>query len=275
MAGVFIVIESWLLMQSGPAMRGAALSLYLAVFYAALSGGQFLLNLSDPAGIAPFGITAAFLALSTIPIALHKKAPPKNETEPVRLTFKQLVKLSPLGFLGGIISGMLLAAVYGLLPLYAKGLGMNISEIGAFMAVLIFGGFTLQWPFGRLADKGYRRTVLNIACFATAVMAIALALAPPIMWLIFTLAGIFGAFSFTLYPLSMAYACEKVKENEIVAVTGGFVLSYGIGAIVGPILAPLAMSLFGSAGLFYFLALITIVQGSVGLKKPAASIIEE
>ena len=47
-AGVFIVIESWLLMQSPPSMRGAVLSLYLAVFYAALSAGQFLINLSDP-----------------------------------------------------------------------------------------------------------------------------------------------------------------------------------------------------------------------------------
>src|SRR5690606_27599882 len=101
-AGVFIVIESWLLMQSGPALRGAALSLYLAVFYAALSGGQFLLNLSDPKGFSPFGITAAFLLCSMLPIATSKKEKPKLEKEAVRLKFTELVKLSPLGFVGGI-----------------------------------------------------------------------------------------------------------------------------------------------------------------------------
>jgi MFS family permease len=67
----------------------------------------------------------------------------------------------------------------------------------------------------------------------------------------------------------MAYACEKVKEDQIVPVTGGFVLSYGIGAIAGPLLAPLSMELFGPNGLFYFLGAISLLLGLIGLKRPA------
>jgi hypothetical protein len=65
----------------------------------------------------------------------------------------------------------------------------------------------------------------------------------------------------------MAYTCEKAAETQIVAVTGGFVLSYGIGAIAGPIAAPLAMGVLGTSGLFYFLAAISLALGLSGLKK--------
>ena len=82
---------------------------------------------------------------------------------------------------------------------------------------------------------------------------------------LFVLAWLFGGFSFTLYPLSMAYVCEKIPEDQIVAATGGFVLSYGIGAIAGPMLVPLPMEWLGAPGLFYFLALITLGLGCFGL----------
>lgn len=269
MAGVFIVIESWLLMQTIPQFRGAILSIYLAVFYAALSSGQFLIDLSDPRSFFPFCITAVLLISSVFPISLTQVSEPKL-SEPERLSLKELYRISPFGFIGGIVSGMILAAIYGLVPVYAKEVGMTLSEIGTFMAVIIFGGFSLQWPLGRWADRGDRRKVLNIASFATAGIGFAIAFFHGIHPLVLlTLGWLFGGFSFTLYPLSMACACERVKESQIVAATGGFVLSYGIGAIAGPLVAPLAMNLLGSVGLFYFLGGISFLLGMIGLKKPS------
>lgn len=266
-AGVFIVIESWLLMQSPPALRGAVLSLYLALFYGALSGGQFLINLSDPESIYPFVITAAFFAVSILPITVRKIAQPKIERS-VRLNLFQLFRISPLGFMGGVISGMLLAAVYGLVPVYAKEMGLGISDIGTLMGVIIFGGLSFQWPLNSWADKSDRRFVLTIASFMTSIIGIAIAFFTPSLLFLLILGWFFGGFSFTLYPLSMAYACEKVAEGQIVAATGGFVLSYGIGAIAGPLLAPVAMSFLGAGGLFYFLAFITFFLCAISLKRP-------
>lgn len=275
MAGVFIVLESWLLMQSAPNMRGAILSIYLAVLYAALSCGQFLIDLSDPKGLYPFSITALLLIISILPVSIRKISEPKI-TETARLSLVQLYKISPLGFIGGVVSGMLLAVVYGLGPVYAKEIGMSVSEVGTFMAVLIFGGFSLQWPLGRWADKTDRRRVLNVVSFATAFLGIAIGMlheVPAIVLFIF--AWLFGGFSFTIYPISMAYACERVKEGQIVAATGGFVLSYGFGAIAGPLLAPISMGFFGVGGLFYFLAAISLFLGLIGLKRPAPAMLDE
>lgn len=265
MAGVFIVIESWLLMQSPPNMRGGALSIYLAVLYGALSLGQFLIDLSDPRGLVPFYIIAGLVAISILPITIRKISSPSISRETVRLNLAQLVRLSPLGFAGGIISGMVLAITYGLMPIFAREMGLTISEVGTFMAVIIFGGFSLQWPVGRWADRGNRRKVIRVISFATTFLSLAMATVSHGLTL-FILAFFFGGFAFTLYPVSMAYTCERVKEQEIVAATGGFVLSYGIGAITGPLLAPIAMGYFGAGGIFYFLAAISLVLGSIAFK---------
>jgi MFS family permease len=274
MAGVFVVIESWILIQSPANMRGAGLSLYLAVLYMALSFGQFLIDLSDPMGLTPFCITAVLLVGSILPVSIHKIEEPKL-AETSRLTVTRLFQISPHGFIGGIVSGMILAIVYGLVPVYAREMGMSVSEIGTFMAVLIFGGFSLQWPLGRLADKIERRLVLNGISIIAALLAISLGLLQPPSIVVLLVAWLFGGFSFTLYPISMACACDRVPEQKLVAATGGFVLSYAIGAVAGPLLAPIAMDLFGPSALFYFLASISTLLALVGLKRSSTAIIDE
>ncbi len=269
-AGVFIIIESWMLLESAPNMRGQALSVYLAVLYASLSSGQFLLNVADPMGLLPYCITALFALLSIVPISMRKIAGPKLHPDPARINLVAMYKISPLGFIGGIVSGMVLAVTYGFVPVFAKEIGMSLSEVGTFMAIIIFGGFSLQWPIGKWADLGNRHRVIKIISFTTAILGWGIGMIST-NWLLYLFAFFFGGFAFTLYPLSMAYACERVKENEIVAATGGFVLSYGIGAIAGPILAPIAMSYLGAIGVFYFLGFISLVLGIVGLKKPVTA----
>jgi MFS family permease len=269
MAGIFVSIESWLLLQSTSKTRGGILSLYLGVFYGALTLGQFLFNLADVNGFMPFCITAFLCALSILPLTIHKVAEPKIERSS-NLSLRQLFSLSPLGFGGGVISGMVLAVIYGLVPVYAKEIGLTIPQIGNLMAMIIFGGLSLQWPLGRWADGGKRRQILSIVSFLSAFFGLSIALVDhhSLVFLLL-LAWCFGGFSFTLYPLSMAYTCQKVQDHQIIAATGGFVLSYGIGAIAGPLLAPLAMDLFGTPGLFYFLSGISLLLGLFGLVRTA------
>lgn len=269
LAGIFIVVESWFLLQSSVELRSGALSIYLAVFYLALSAGQFLINLSPVTTIAPFCIAAFLLGTSILPMKMVRTVePPRSETPAAQLSLKALFRLSPLGFWGGIVSGMLLGAVYSLTPVFAAAEGMSVFEIGILMSVLIFGGLSLQWPMGRWADRSNRRRVLTISCFGALFSAIAIGLVGAVSFpFLLILACLFGGFSYTIYPLSMAYLCEKVMQEQIIAATGGFVLCYAIGAIAGPLLAPIAMDYFGSPGLFYFLAVLLAILGTCAAQK--------
>lgn len=248
-------------------MRSSVLSLYLALFYAALSAGQFLIHLSNINTNSPFYISAIFFALSTLPILSQKIISPKIEGS-IRLQMLELFRISPLGFLGSTISGMLLAVIYGLVPVYAQQIGMEVSQISSFMGVIIFGGFIFQLPLGHWADRSDRCMVLNLSAIMTVLLSIAIAvISYQSIWLLFLLGWFFGGFSFTIYPLSMAYACDKLANNQIVSMTGGLVLAYGIGAVSGPLLAPFMMSIFGSQGLFYFLALIALCLSLFGMRQ--------
>lgn len=264
-AGVFIVIESWLLMASAPDRRGVVLSLYLTIFYAALSLGQILFNFVELASLLPYFLVAALTLLSTLPLFFHKGGAPKAEKGAKPLAFTTLWQMSSLGVLGSAFGGGILACIHGLTPIYAKEIGLTQTEIGTLMALVIFGGLSLQWPLGWWADKTCRRRILALTSLLAMGSALAAALTGSFLaiWL-------FGGFAFAIYPLSMAYTCESVGKEQIVAATGGLVFFYGIGSIFGPLLAPIAMLSFGPEGFFYFLAATSLLLACLSLTKKKA-----
>ncbi len=262
-AGVYIVIESWCLLKAENNERSSSLCLYHLVLYLALCAGQFVFNLIDGSSIVPFFLAALFFALSALPLWLQRENGPKMEYAPIRL--KELIHLSPFGIIGGLIAGMILGSIHSLVPIYGKEMGLEIAEIGTLMGIIIFGGLLFQWPLGLWADKTSRLTVLNTASFMTVLLALGITQTQGIS--LFFLGWFLGGFSFTIYPLSMSYFCEKVPENQIVAATGGFVLAYAIGAMIGPLFASITMSYFGYSALFYYLAAISSILCLLGVKR--------
>jgi MFS family permease len=264
MGSIFVVIESWFLLIGSASMRSRVLSAYLFIFYIALSAGQQLLNAADLATLIPYCLASALSSLSILPIVIAAIETPASCPSPP-ISFLKIFSSSPSSYTGGVISGMLLASIYGLGPVYGQNSGLSISEIATLMSVIVMGGVSLQWPLGKWADVFNRKAVLAIACFAAALLSSLVAFIDLSWPLKLVLLWLFGGFSFVLYPLSMATACEGVAEEQVVAATGGFVLSYGIGAIAGPLLAPHFMHWFGYSGLFYFQAFICLGLGLITL----------
>ncbi len=269
LAGLFVSIESWLLVKSSEKTRGSILAVYMISLYGASAAGQFLLDIASPSSLTPFALVGALSSLSIIPLSLTKNKEPMLESHSL-LSLKKLTQVSPLGFIGAFLSGMILAALYGLSPIYAQEIGMNLSEIATFMGISLLGGLTLQWPLGFLSDRRDRRIILCFASFSSAILAILIALTGyhfPHLVLLFT--ALFGGFSFTLYPLSISHACDFFQPKDIVGVTGALLLSYGIGAVMGPLVAPFLMKLFDPEGLYYYFAAISILLGLITLLRMA------
>ena len=73
------------------------------------------------------------------------------------------------------------------------------------------------------------------------------------------LAVIFAGLSSALYPLAAAYTNDYLEAADVVPASGGLVMSFGIGAILGPLMAALAIAQFGGGGLFVFCAAASLV----------------
>tara|TARA_B100000678_G_C18221300_1_gene507161 strand:- start:2442 stop:3353 length:912 start_codon:yes stop_codon:yes gene_type:complete len=258
-AGLFIVIESWLLIIGDIKTRGKVLSFYMVTLYAAQGIGQFLINFGSPAELTLFALAAMLSSLAVIPLSITKIGQPEI-SEPVSLSFLELYKLSTSGVIGCLCSGLILGAIYGLLPLFLTQSLPNLTLVSVFMALTIFGGMALQYPIGKLSDMVDRRIVLIIiSCLVTAISIFSI-FAFHYIWVSALALFIFGGLTFTLYPISISYACDSLSSSHMVAATQGLLLTYSIGAAIGPFISPIFMHYFGKDGLFiYFCCMSTFM----------------
>ena len=70
---------------------------------------------------------------------------------------------------------------------------------------------------------------------------------------------LFGGISFTLYPLSITYTCDHFSDKKIVGISCALLVIYGVGCIIGPLISPLFMTLFGPSGLFLYMSILCAV----------------
>lgn len=259
-AGLFVCIESWLNDSAEPDNRGTILAVYMTCLYFAQGAGQFVLNVPDGTGFLLFSLIAIVIVLAVVPVAMTPRAPPMLP-DVVSLSFPRLWRASPLGVFGCVTSGLSLGAFYGLGPVYAAGIGLDLSQTASFMSAVIFGGVLLQWPLGRLSDVYDRRLVIVGAMTAGTLVAFAMPPAAAGGLLALALVGaLFGGIGFAIYPLCVAHTNDHLAREERVGASGGLVLSYSVGATVGPPLAALVMSLIGPDGLFVFAGAIGLVS---------------
>ena len=265
MGGFYIVIESWLLLLSPAPKRSLSLAIYGSIYFIATSAGQLLLDVCDPYSWTPYFVASSLSFLAIVPCIGHfVPVPAYHQPQPFAL--RKMIRLSFKGFFVGCISGLLMACIYGLVPVYGREMGQSIAQIGAMMAVIVLGGLALVLPLGKWADSWNRRKVMVFTCFTAALFSALIGISGNIFWgMQLVLFWMFGGFSISLYPLALALACEKIADDQIVAVTSGLNIVYGVGAIAGPVLAPLFMIWFGTGGLFYFIGAACLIAGLVGL----------
>lgn len=255
LAVVYMVIESWLNEQATNRTRGTVLSIYIIIGNLTTIGGQQMVVLYDAASYAIFSMVAIMVALSLVPVALAPvKEPPPIPTAKLRIG--RLYRLSPTGFIGCILVGLADGAFWTFGPVFAQARGLPVSEIALFMGAFMAGGTILQWPLGWLSDRIDRRIV--IAACAGASIGTGLALAfwvPPEPWMGIALALLHGGFMIPVYALCIAHSNDFAPNEEMVEVSSGLLLLYGVGAAIGPVALGPVMAIYGVDSLFVMIAL--------------------
>ena len=172
MAGMVMVVESWVNARATNKTRGQILSLYMITNYLGAGLGQFMLLVGDPAQFQLFIIASMVYSFALVPILLTRASAPKPSS-PQRMKFRELFAISPVGVFGTVCAGLANSSLNGMGAVFAKEIGLSIGEVSAFMAAAILGGMALQFPIGRLSDRFDRRTVLVAASLATGLAAFA------------------------------------------------------------------------------------------------------
>ena len=253
MAGMIMVVESWVNERSVNENRGKILSLYMITSYVGSGSGQFMLLLGDPAQFQLFVIASMVYSFALVPILLTRATAPKPIT-PQRMKFTKLFLTSPVGVIGTVCAGMSNSSLNGMGAVFAGESGLTLPQVSTFMAAAIFGGMLLQFPIGRISDRFDRRTVLIIAAGSTALLGLVViwATGQDVIFLIAAIA-LYGGFSFTIYAISSSQVNDMADRDKLVQVSAGLLIAYGVGASIGPVVAAQFMTLAGPNGFFMFL----------------------
>lgn len=259
-AGLYMIIESWLMERSTNETRGFVFSVYTVINLTVITIGQMFVALDDPRNFPLFAIASILVSLAAVPVSLSTATAPKPPTV-VRIRPMHLFRISPVGLVGSFSVGLSNGAFWSLGPVFAQREEGNVTAIAIFMSLAVIAGAVGQWPLGLLSDRQDRRRVIIGACIAAAIAGAALS-AASLMWaptpVILALAAMFGVFAFPLYSICAAHTNDHVEADGFVEAASGLLLVFSAGAVAGPVLASFAMKLYGVWALFSYTAMVHV-----------------
>lgn len=238
-AGVFVVVESWLLIGDAES-RPKRLGLYMGALYGGSSLGQLGIGFIGIEGLLPYYMIIGLIMMAIACLIFGKGAQPQVQHHNV-LNLKQILKLNKASIMGCVVSGLLLGAVYGLMPLELKHRNINITQIGSLMALVVLGGMAVQ-PLVSYLSKHLGKTLLMALFCVLGVFAIGLTTLSDSTAVLATALVLLGMAAFALYPIAISLGCDTLDESYIVSATQVMLFSYSIGSVCGPVLANTLMN---------------------------------
>ena len=253
MAGLYVVVESWLNDLATNKTRGRLLSIYMIVTMGGLSLGQLMLNIDDESGFRLFVLASVLVSVSLVPVTLSaSSAPPFAVPEPMGL--RDLFKVVPTGIVSSFFTGAATGGLIGMGAVYASAAGLSQTRISVFLTAPLIGAIASQWPIGWLSDRLPRRGVMFVvALLGSAGALAALSLEDGANGAIIAM-GLVGAMLFPLYSLSIAYTNDWIRVEQILGASATLIRINGTGAIVGPLAAAGLMAAFGDRLFFWWIA---------------------
>ncbi|MEO6169649.1 MAG: MFS transporter [Lysobacter sp.] len=263
LVGLYTVIESWLNAAAPAEQRSRIFAAYMAINLFSLAAGQWLLGLFSPLLFVPFSLVAILICMAALPVTASRMVQPETPAS-VHLKLAQLYRLAPAASAGALLGGLALGAFWGMAPVYATRIGMDLAGVSALVSMTILGGALLQLPIGRLSDRGDRRTALAVICTLGAVLAVAIMLSVGAStWVVLGLFFAFGGLLFAIYPVCVAHLLDYLPSEHVLAGCSSLLLLNGIGSAIGPAIAGGLMSRIGPQALPIFFAMTLLLLAVV------------
>lgn len=256
-AGLYMIIESWLNERADSKTRGTILSFYAMLNLTMLTLSQQLLNLGNVSPLLLFALAGIFLSLAIIPVSLTLALAPTPISK-VTVDFAKVWRISHVGLVGSLFIGLITGAFWALAPIYAKDSGFTTFQLANFMSAVVLGGALFQIPLGRFSDKFDRRIILIFIALAGLGVSLVMFFSSFMSSFAGTfstvLALLWGGFSMTMYAICLAHANDDADSSDFVDIGSSMLITYGLSSAIGAPIASAFMSLFSYHFLFIFMA---------------------
>lgn len=254
---LFVLSETWTNSLSSEATRARAMAAYTAALSVGFALGPLILSLVGSAGAAPFLIGSGMALIAAAFIASPKVKAPAID-QPSKESPLYFMRLAPVAIAAIVLNAAIETAGLSFLALYATSLGWPESGATRLMSCMMVGAILLQLPIGWLGDRMDRMTLVGGLAFAAAAGAMVWPLALANEILTYGLLFVWGGALVGIYTIMLAVVGSRFQGSDLVGIYAAMGLMWGVGALVGPVLAGLAMDLVPH-GLAFFAAAVCFV----------------
>jgi len=253
--------ETWMNAVAREETRGRVIALYAIAFFSGFAAGPSVLQTLGLVGFWPFLAGALGTALAGVPIVLARRLSPEF-CHDGSWNFLWALRLAPAAMVGAFIGGFAEISNLSLIPNIALAAGWSQDAALNLLSVMTIGGIALQFPIGWLSDKTSRFAVtmsLAIAFVGLSLILLVALSAPPVASAIaFLLGGVVLGF----YTVGLAIVGERVDVVDLAAANAAFLVMYQLGAILGPVVAGIAMT--SSPILGFFATMVVLMTAGLG-----------
>jgi MFS family permease len=259
-----LVAESWLNERAEHASRGRLFGAYLVVSWGRSATGPMLLNMVQASSSA-FIMVGLALASSLIPMGLTQQPNPEiRRSAPLSLI--GLYRISPVGLVLCVTSGLVNSSFYAMVPVYLERTGYGPVVVTRFLALALLAGLLVQYPVGVLSDRRGRGPVTLGLLFTGFSFAVILNMASGVtVPLLGAIGCAFAGMTAPLYGLGSGQSNDRLQDGNYVAASGGLLFAWSLGSTAGPGFAGWIMGSVGPSGLFayivFLLGCVTLFAG--------------
>lgn len=262
-SALFTISEAWVLTFATNENRGRVMGLYTSLLAVTFAVGPLILPWTGVTGPLPWAIGIACILLSVVPLTLVKV-----EDETFRDTggggFFGFVRKAPMLLFAVGAATLFDNVLISFFTIYGIRSGLELDMASSILGVGIIGNVLMFYPMGWLADHWSRRGVMLVTACLTVLLSLSL-LVVISHWLVWPVMILLTASAFGVYVVALATMGDSFKGPDVIAGAAAIAAMWGVGGLVGPPIAGLAIDLFGIRAMpvslagFYVVLLIGLI----------------
>ncbi len=250
-AGILIAIGETLVIELSPhTYRGRAVAVYTTTFTICQLCGSAVLTIIDINSLLPGAMSLTIHLISAaLFCTLFRINPVVHSEESANGSIWECVRTAPDLYSGVLFFALFDAVILSLLPIYGLHHGYVVGVATLMVPVVLLGDAALQTGIGWLADRT-KASVLFILCGSgTLTLSLLLPTFMGFPWILWSALALLGAVSGGVYTLALIQIGQRFGKHSLVAANASAGFAWGVGSLVGPLIAGGATLLHPSTGL--------------------------
>jgi MFS family permease len=247
-SALFTIGETWVLSFATKENRGRVMGIYTSLLAASFAVGPLILPFTGIEGILPWVIGIVCILISILPLGFVEVEDDSFREKEGGGHFFAFVKKAPMLLFAVTAATLFDNVLVSFFTIYGIRSGLTLETASWILGVGVIGNMVLFYPIGWLADHWSRKGVMLVTAGLTIVLSLSLTVVIT-HWLVWPVMVLVTASAFGVYVVALAELGDRFSGPDLIAGASAIAAMWGVGGLVGPPIAGLAIDLFGAGAM--------------------------